>query len=143
MSICPHCAKSDRAPRSGPDHRRLFSIIAAAYDNWPSTHPFQPSDLEHFRAWLLIKAGYCETRTVDITGDVVAGVQNAARIAKALAAHGLLKVRDDQIDVVVPKSMRFDKMSQREFGPVRQAIEDILCSELGVTVRALEKADAA
>ena len=142
--LCEHCGKSSKSPRSGPDHRRLFSIIAAAWATWPEQHRFQPSSAEHLRSWLLIQAGHCEVIAVEPEGDdVVASVRTAARVAKALDAHGVLRIRGEQIEVVRPKSMRFDKMSQREFGPIRDAIENIICTELGVTIEALAKAEAA
>jgi hypothetical protein len=142
--LCSHCGKSDRLARSGPDHRRLFAIINAAHDSWPEQHRFQPSSAEHLRAWLLIQAGYCEATLIESEDyDLARAVQMAVRVAKALDAYGVLRIKGEQIEVVRPKSMRFDKMSQREFGPIRDAIEHIICAELGVTIEALSKAEAA
>lgn len=39
--VCKSCGQPLKG-RSHPDHRRLFALIQAAYDQWPETAPFQP-----------------------------------------------------------------------------------------------------
>jgi len=142
--MCPHCGKSDRSPRSGLDHRRLFAIITAAFDNWPEDHHFKPKDAEHLRKWLLVEAGRFDVVTVDKGPlDLLEAFSIAVQVAHRLNGFVRVDPEADKLYVDVPHSMDFRRMSQRDFAPVRKAIEQILCAELGVTVHALERADAA
>lgn len=50
--VCPRCRfdmGGERTPRS---HRYLHAVIAAAHENWPERHSFQPTCSAHLRAWL-------------------------------------------------------------------------------------------
>jgi len=156
QSHCPECGAILTKPRSIQDHRRFFAVIAAAYNNWPHGHPFQPSSAEHLRAYLLVEAGYAETTPVFVELDAVpeAARQSTvklvslaveAAIAAALAqkAYAFVRVMGDTIVVSRPKSINFAALSQREFGPVRQACEGIIEAALGVKADEALKARAA
>ena len=142
--LCEHCGKSSKLPRSGPDHRRLFAIINAAYDSWPETHSFQPNSVEHLRAWCLMRTGRftlvpLRKRNLDFTEQILL----VSDICQQLDAFPFIDIEAEDVGIKKPHSMRFDRMSQRQFGPLRDAIEDLLCTELGCTVEALAKAEAA
>jgi len=146
---CPHCGGNLRRPRSSPDHRRLFGLIAAAHAQWPETHEFQPDSPEHLRAWLTCRAGYRDVTTVQL-GDaadetardlLVRGVEAALAAARAVA---FVRVHGTGIAVFTAKSIAWSKLGQDEFHSVRGRIEEIIEAELGVTAeQLLEGADAA
>jgi len=50
--------------RSQAEHDTLFGVIDAAFQNWPESHPFRPTDAEHLRAWLAIEVGHTEALEV-------------------------------------------------------------------------------
>lgn len=58
---CPRCGYDHGGERSGKSHRFFFAAVAAAFDSWPHSHPFQPVDAEHLRAWLFAKVEFCGT----------------------------------------------------------------------------------
>lgn len=131
-AVCKTCGQPLKG-RSNPDHRRLFALIQAAYDQWPETAHFQPVNAEHLRSWLICSAGP-DWRNV-VTHDV-SDLDSEARmlLLKVIKdEHTHAGVKGDLIYKVTPKSMRFDKMSQGEFGALREAIEEVIEQHLGVT----------
>jgi hypothetical protein len=142
---CPHCGGSLIKARSLPDHRRLFGVIRAAFDNWPHDHDFTPDDAEHLRAYLLCKAGYSEMTPIEaefaserpaMARLVALSIEAALRAANG---HAFVRVHGDRIGVFKPKSIAFDKLSQRDFVPIREAVEAVIETELGVTADDLLK----
>lgn len=142
---CTDCPNKPKA-RSIRDHNRLFRVIEAAFDQWPHGHYFQPNDAEHLRAWLLIRAGYCKTTHIELSDNpnlLDTQVQTAAAVARALPGHGMLRVRGDYLEIVSPRSLKFKELPQREFVPVREAVESVIYAETGMTVEQLLMAEAA
>lgn len=137
---CPHCSKK----RSAPDHRRLMAIIGNAFKQWPEAHPFQPDDEEELRAYLICKAGFSMKTPIalpdPLTPPHIAAFQ-ASIAAGIKAANGFAFVIPDRsgVRVVAPKSMKFAKMSQRDFAQLRDNITDILEATLGCKVDELTK----
>jgi hypothetical protein len=136
MKTCPHCSKPLAKARSSQDHRRFFGVINAAYSQWPEGNDFQPDSAEHLRAWLLCKAGYRETVFIPVEGDDPRVAKLAALAAegaiKAAKGHSFIVVMPHGLGVVSPKSISWDKLDQRAFGPVREAVEGIIEREIGV-----------
>lgn len=136
--ICPTCPH-EKKHRSLQDHRRLMGIISAAFDQWPEQHQFSPNDAEHLRAWLICKAGP-EFRTVTTFEVSDADAKLKEQISEIVRGrntfpgwHGSVLYK------VEPKSMSFRKMGQKEFGRLREAIEDVIFAEVGVPASQLLK----
>lgn len=147
---CPHCGGILHRARSLPDHRRLFGLIAAAFDTWPEQHAFRPDDAEHLRAWLTAKAGYRETTAISIphlaTAEARAAFVDAIEAAiRAAGGVAFVVPHRDVVAVIRPKSIAWAKLGQAEFGQIRDAISDVIERELGVSADALlrERANAA
>jgi hypothetical protein len=130
-------------PRSVQDHRRLNKIITLAFDHWPATHAFQPTNRDHLRAWLCIKAGYYREEVVERVDGIPLhlSMQFAVRVAKALHTYGVLKIGgtedDPVISVLTPKSMKFSEMRQRPFNELRDRISNIIVEALGISIEDL------
>ena len=137
MKDCPHCGGSLASGRSGPDHRRLVSLIRAAYFHWPENHKeFRPHSPENLRHWLLCKAGYRETKFIEfpdgaghLRKDLLDMVEASIRAAKGTAFVAIYK---DGIAVHSPISMSFATMTQHTFGLVRDKIEHVIIAETGM-----------
>lgn len=133
---CPHCGAVLTKVRSLPDHRRFFGLIRAAFHHWPENHDFHPDNEEHLRAWLLCKAGYRETVAIPVEGDnsIVARLACLAAESAIKAARGYAFVRPHSsgLAVISPRSLAFDTLSQKEFSPIRQAVEDVITAETGL-----------
>ncbi len=129
---CPNCK---RPWRSGPQHRRLFGVVRAAYQNWPEKHEFQPSSSQHLRAWLLVKAGWLTEKTIVVGADV--DEVNLARLLEgvilASGAFPFLEIEGHRVKVRSPKSQKFELMSHTDACWVFNAIDEVLQFEIGVS----------
>lgn len=123
--------------RSAKHHRRLFGLIRAAYDLWPEQHEFQPENESHLRAWLTIKAKHGQFVAFDLPANPTAGdVAKVAALAVAEMArheHAWAKPHGNRIVVWHAKTIAWSDVDQREFSPIAQAMEEIMCTEIGTT----------
>ena len=151
LSHCPECGAVLGKPRSLADHRRLFGLLRAAFANWPENHPFQPVDEGHLRAWALVEARYhdvefipyppeCDDPAVKTLFKLAIEATSAALNRRGHAFH---RVSTNGLEILSPRSINFQTLSQREFGPLREAVEEILSVALGVTAEQLLRAEAA
>lgn len=134
---CPECGVVLTKHRSSPDHRRFFAVIAAAFDNWPEAHDYQPESKEHLRAWLTCKAGYREATPVMLPDDATDTMRVLFRLSIAAAinaAGGVAFVVPyrDSVAVIRPKSIAWDKVAQKEFNAIRDAVEEVIKAETGL-----------
>lgn len=147
MSSCPHCGSR---PRSSDDHRRLFALIAAAFEQWPETHEFEPEDAEHLRAWLLCKAGWKTTKTLELpeAGNPVfmALMMEFAEDLLERSPGGEFRFGrwvGHRLHVHTPKSIKFERADQKKFNPIRDAVTEIIEQVIGVSADQLLKEKAA
>lgn len=108
MITCPACSHefNERAKlkRSSPAHRRYFGMIKLAFENWPSDYQFQPIDSAALRTFLQMRAGWVDTLVSSI-GSIY----------------------------MIPRSVAFDKMDQRQFGELTDRVSRIIGEVIGVT----------
>ena len=152
MIACPHCGGIIEHGRSGPDHRRFFAMVKAAYLNWPE-HEYQPSSEEALRAYLLIKAGhtnvakaevppgYAESETVRTQYRAV--VEGVCRAVVSEGRYFELRTGPDAAEIVTARSIDYATVGRREFGRIREAVELFLEDALGVTADQLLRERAA
>lgn len=154
---CPECGAVFLKPRSLLDHRRFFSVIAKAYLQWPEAHPFFPESTEHLRAWCLIEAGYVSEEITEYEGSTIVAQfpglprEQAIQVFEMGIRFGVKSTNSDQsgfafvkrrngtITVIRPQSIAFDRLSQKEFGPLRNAVEEVIEIALGTTIDQLLK----
>lgn len=153
MQLCAACPHRKKRPRSVEDHKRFFALIKAAYSTWPESHDFQPESEEHLRAYLLCAAGYRQVTDVAVpyaedqpavTRLVAISIEAAIKAAGAYAF-----IRPDanggRVAVYRAKSIKFETLDQAKFGPVREAVENLIETALGTkvdTILAMEEAAA-
>lgn len=146
-SWCPHAKKK----RSGPQHRFLFAIIAAAYENWPPQHDFKPENSEHLRGWLLVQVGHCDqieinlVDFIDTTGDRVIADKAALAALRAIKArlpkqtyHRLLRTNSGFV-MLTPKSIAEENCPADEFQTVSDKVLSEISFIIGVPVELLRK----
>ena len=83
---CPHCGVILTRVRSLPDHRRFFGVIQAAFHQWNEGHPFQPTDAEHLRAYLLVESGYVTTTPIFVEADCFPEPEKSKALLREKAA---------------------------------------------------------
>lgn len=125
-------------PRSIDQHRRLFAVLAAAFTHWPESHPFQPQDAEHLRAWLLVKAKHSTIKTFYLDGEA----DEYARIipiitASMMGKHSWCRADGNRLHVCVPESIAFDKLEHLKFCTLNDSIDEIIRAETGLDPEAL------
>lgn len=147
---CPHCGGVLTKGRSLPDHRRFFGLIAAAFEQWPEGHEFRPTDADHLRKWLLCKAGYHTVSTFELpaTDDPVL-MAKMMEFAESLLDHAsgsagkFGRWRGNILYMFEAKSIAWDKIDQKEFGKLRDAVSDVIEAEIGVKADDLLREKAA
>ncbi len=155
MTSCPHCGcDNDAPPRSSVQHRRFFAVVAAAFDQWPHDHGFQPEDSEHLRAYLLIMAGWKEQAEVQFSKGDPEAIEAAAItlkvMMKKLGKRVFANVDMDakKIIGVMPRSIAYmtkQEMDHFEACRIFGRIDDIICATICVesTDKLLEEAKRA
>lgn len=126
-------------PRRNKHHRFFFAIIAAYYENWPLTHPFQPDSEEHLRAYATVKAGYRDLlgeRLDHGPGDIHA---MSDFISKCLArqrehGYGFVTIHNGALVFATPRSIAYDVLDQTEFAPIADRILGVLEDETEIPV---------
>jgi hypothetical protein len=122
--------------RSPQDHRRFFACVAAAFFHWPEHHEFQPHDAEHLRAWLLCRAGYKSVTEIPFEEEWPDAMRSLALLAaegalKAAKSHAFIRPHAHGLYVFAPKSINWETLGQKEFGQVREAVEEVIKCETG------------
>jgi hypothetical protein len=122
--------------RSPADHKRLFACIRAAFMHWPEKHEFQPEDPEHLRAWLLCRAGYKTVTSLafeDHWSDEMRStlVELAESLIRDAKSHAFVRPMGNALFVFWPRSLKFDELGQKEFGQIREVVEEVIKCETG------------
>jgi hypothetical protein len=120
--------------RSPADHRRFFGVIRAAFMHWAEGHAFQPDDAEHLRAWLLCRAGYKTVTSLEfedhwsdeMRSTLVELAENLIRDAKS---HAFVRPMGNVLYVFWPRSLKFEELGQKEFGHIREVVEEVIKCE--------------
>ena len=150
---CPECGCVLTKPRSLPDHRRFFGLVQKAYEHWPHAQDYQPPSAEHLRAYLLVAAGYHDTEFIAMPEECLGSPAIMALFRSAVEAthaamsrrrgYSLTRVSAGGIEILTPRSINFETLSQKEFGPIREAVEEIITGVVGVSADQLLRERAA
>jgi hypothetical protein len=138
---CPNCGfklSEHSHARSPADHRRFFKLISATFHHWPESADFVPDDAEHLRAYLLCKAGYRDVTTIPVEfaedqPALLRLVSIAAEGAvKAAKGHAFIRPHGSALAVFSAKSIAWDKLDQKGFNRLRDAVEAVIEAETGL-----------
>ena len=151
---CPECGAVLGKGRSLPDLRRFFAALHRALEQWPESHPFQPANVDQLRAYLLITAArHFDVVSVPAPEGVSdnpalmslfrLGVEGTAAALSRAYSWVDIRISASGAEVLMPKSIDFRTVSQREFGPIRDAVEAAIEEIVGAKIDTLLKARAA
>lgn len=114
--------------RSSPEHRYFFAVISRAFENNRAGPSLEECPTpEHLRAWLLIKAGHCDTQTFEpraVTAPVVRWMKSVTPMTFWSVA------KDGTIIARTAKSISFSKADESVFNPIVNKIIDIIVAEV-------------
>ena len=156
--VCRHCGGIDpvirrRASRSRADHNRLFAIIDAAYLQWPEGE-FQARDKAQFRAYITVRAGHINVRSVRVPEDYAENatsrenyrmvVESTAKACSDEAGYYDTRCTATGIEIITARSIKESVVvGQKAFNDVRDAILQVIENELKVPSEQLLREKAA
>lgn len=137
-TVCPNCdyGWDPAQPRSLPQHRRFFGMVKIAFENWPEKHARQFNTVLECRKYLTAKAGWYDvTSRIPLDGLsperaillATAGMQGAG-------AYAIATVHHDELVIIAPRSICFDKMGPKEFSDLSDKVADVIGRETGIDV---------
>lgn len=142
---CPHCGCELVKPRYPKYHRFFFAVMQAAFENWPETHPLKPRNSEVLRGMLMVEVGEYDA----VGNGYRPGSDNVMKLldfidmaihAGRLAGYAKLAVRDDgTAEARYPRSIAWDQMDQKEFGPIAEKIFELVEAETHLRIADLKR----
>lgn len=127
-------------PRSIDQHRRFFGVMKAVFHHWPDDHPFRPSNAEHLRAWLTVRAGYHTVNTFVSTDDTTEMARmTPIVIATMTGKFSWCRPHGNELHVCVPQSIAFDKMEHQAFCKLNDDVDEVIRVETGLDPEKLLK----
>lgn len=131
-------------PRNYERHKAYFATIAEAFEHWPETHEFQPTDETHLRHWLQIKTGLpglrnVEVHTIDLTSaDTIARDAMIITASAAGKKHPFLRASGNKVAIYWSSSIAYDQLDETGFRPLMSAVFDVIEQEIGVPIATLK-----
>jgi hypothetical protein len=152
IACCPECGALLFKARSVPDLRRFFAVLRKTYDNWPHAVDFQPDSEDHLRGYLLVQAGHrhveflpypegCDNQAVKALFRMA--VEAAFAAMDRRRSHAELRVSQSGVEVITPRSIAFEALTQKEWGPIRESVEAVIERVLSVPIEILLTSKAA
>lgn len=117
-------------------------MVKAAFHHWPEKHRFRPHDSHHLRKWLQCAAGHMTLHHVEIAeGASAAAVAGACRAVMEIAGgYAFVQTDGDRaLNVIIPKSIDYRRLSHRDACRLFQEVEDVIRAEIGLDPEALLK----
>lgn len=151
FASCPECGCLTGKARSIPDLRRFHSVCRKAWMNWPEWHFFQAPDADTLRYWLEVQVGWFVIEFMpypDITGADAAAERQLRSMFRQTAEAGVaaarrrwgyaeLRVSSGGAEILFPKSISVNAADQKEFNPIRDKVEALIESIVGVSAQEL------
>ena len=106
--------------RSAASHKHYFAVINELWQTLPEADAQRFPSPEHLRKWALIKAGYCDQRSI-----VCASKAEAVRIAafmKPLDHFAIVQAREAVVTVWTARSQSVKAMGRPDFQTSKDAV---------------------
>jgi hypothetical protein len=124
--------------RSQPNHRHYFACVREAWVNLPERFAAQFPTEEHLRKYALIKAGFCDQRSIVCTSKAEA--RRLGAFIQPLDDYAVVAVEDRLVTVFTAKSQSAAAMSKATFQASKDAVLAVLAEMIGVEPAALAEA---
>lgn len=123
-------------PRSAASHSHYFAALTEAWRNLPEDQAERFPTVEHFRKWLLIRAGYRDERT-----HACASKAEALRFSafiKPIDEFAVVIAKEAVVSVYTAKSQSARAMGKKEFQESKDAVLSLAAEMIGVTPAQVE-----
>lgn len=121
--------------RSAESHNATMAGIARAWNNLPPEQAKRFPTAKHFRKWLLIQNGFCDTR--DTVCDTEDDARRFAVLARDLDSYAVIVVRGNVVTIYTAQSMALKAMGKDTFETAKQLILQQAAEMVGMTVAEL------
>lgn len=123
--------------RSAASHSHYFASIADAWQNLPDHLAEQFQSSEHLRKYALIKAGYCDKRS--IVSATEADANRMASFIKPLDEYAVVTVSERVVTVYTAKSQSTRAMGRAAFQDSKEKVLQIVADLVGVKADDLKR----
>lgn len=136
LNSCPTCGQRRRTKR---EHNHCFAVIQRAFESWPPSHSFQPDNVDHLRAWLLLSTGYVHSTLIseDDPRRAARTIENLLEFQRHRGVYSDFSVIATGVMVHAPRSMSESGMGKEIFQEAKVAIFGLISEVLGVSVEQL------
>ena len=118
-------------------HSHYFASVSEGWKNLPEGTAERFPTAEHLRKFALIKAGYCDQRTI-VAGSK-AEAQRIASFVRPLDEFAVVVATEATVTVYTAQSQKHSAMGRKAFGESKNAVLDIVSAMVGVDVGELRK----
>lgn len=124
-------------PRSRASHNHYFAAIHDAWLNLRDEYADDfPSD-EHLRKWALIRAGFCDKRSIVCASKAEA--QRVAAFMKPMDTYAVVAASEAVVTVYTAQSQSIKAMGNKIFQDSKQKVLDIVADMIGVSSPTLHR----
>jgi len=121
--------------RSQVSHNHFFASVHEAWINLPEDIGEDFKSEDHFRKWVLIKAGYYDLEQVLFTTNDDA--RNAAALVRKKDSYAIVAVTENIVSVFTAKSQSKRAMKGKEFQACKEKCFTVMSKLIGTDVTAL------
>ena len=118
----------------------FWAVMRRAFDNWPSSHQFQPDSETHLYGWILIEVGYRDCTEVETDDKAVATAVAKAIFGVAQREIHCMRVfgTPTGVRVCVPQSGDYEHAGKKKFEAMRSAVYEYIEVTLSVKIEELK-----
>lgn len=126
-----------REDRSQISHNHYFAAIQEAWQHLSDDLAERFPTAEHLRKWALIKAGYCDARSVVCASKAEA--QRVAAFIRPLDDFAVVVASECVVTICTAKSQSLRAQGKKDFQRVNDRVLDIVSAMIGVNADDLKK----
>lgn len=117
--------------RSSQSHMHYFSALREAFMNLPESEAERFPTVEHLRKYALIRAGFCDERSIVCASKAEA--QRVAAFVKPMDEYAVVVVREATVKVFTAKSQSYRAMGKKDFQASKDAVLQVVSDMIGVS----------
>ena len=109
---------------------QYFASLRDAWMNLPDDVAKRFPTQDHLRRWCLIKAGFCDERS--IVCDTPSDARRLAMMARSLDGYAVITQKENVVVIYTAKSQSAAAMTKEQFQDSKQKVLDLVSEMIGV-----------